>query len=139
MYSWAFFALVSAGFAALVAIFGKIGLAGIDTTLATTARASIMAAFLIAVSFTLGKAGLLSTLSGKALVFIALSGVAGALSWLFYFFALQKGPASGVAALDRLSVVFVFVLAVLFLGEHLTLKAATGALLVVAGAVLMSW
>lgn len=139
MYSWAFFALLSAGFAALVAIFGKIGLAGIDTTLATSVRAAIMAAFLIAVSFALGKAGLLSTLSSKALVFIALSGVAGALSWLFYFFALQKGPASGVAALDRLSVVFVLVLAVLFLGEHFTLKATAGALLVVAGAVLMSW
>ncbi|MCR4322605.1 MAG: EamA family transporter [Candidatus Azambacteria bacterium] len=138
MYSWAFFALLSAGFAALVAIFGKIGLTGVDTTLATTVRAAIMAALLIAISFALGKAGMLSTLSGKALVFIALSGVAGALSWLFYFFALQKGPASGVAALDRLSVVFVLVLAVFFLGEHFTLKAVAGALLVVGGAILMS-
>ncbi|MEK7493699.1 MAG: EamA family transporter [Patescibacteria group bacterium] len=139
MYSWAFFALLSAGFAALVAIFGKIGLTGIDTTLATTVRAVIMAAFLVVVAFSLGKVGMLSTLSGKALVFIALSGVAGALSWLFYFFALQKGPASGVAALDRLSVVFVLVLAVLFLGEHFTIKAVAGAVLVAAGAVLMSW
>ena len=130
---------MSAGFAALVAIFGKIGLTGIDTTLATTVRAVIMAAFLVVVAFSLGKVGMLSALSGKALVFIALSGVAGALSWLFYFFALQKGPASSVAALDRLSVVFVLVLAVLFLGEHFTKKAVAGAVLVAAGAVLMSW
>ena len=80
MYFWAFFALLSAGFAVCVAIFGKIGLAGIDTTLATTVRAAIMAAFLIMVSFVLGKTGMFSTLSGKALAFIALSDVAGALS-----------------------------------------------------------
>lgn len=139
MHSWIFFALLSALSAAFVAIFGKIGLAGIDTTLATTVRAVIMATFLVAVAFSLGKAGMLSTLSGKAFVFIALSGVAGALSWLFYFFALQKGPASGVVALDRLSVVFVLALAVMFLGEHLTIKSAIGALLVVAGAIAMSF
>jgi len=71
-------------------------------------------------------------------VFIIFSGIAGALSWLFYFFALRQGPASGVAALDRLSVVFVLILALLFLGEHLTWKTGLGAFLVTLGAIFMS-
>jgi len=78
-----------------------------------------------------------STLSGKTLLFITLSGIAGALSWLAYFAALKIGPASSVAALDRLSVVFVLVCAVLFLGEALTLKNTLGALMIAGGAMLM--
>lgn len=139
MTSWIIFALLSALFAAAVAIFGKLGVQGLDTTLATTIRVVIMAAFLVVVSLTMGKGSLLSSFNNKALGFIALSGVAGALSWLFYFFALKYGPASGVAALDRLSVVFVLILAVLFLGEGLTWKSAIGALLVTIGAILLSW
>ncbi|MEK7195074.1 MAG: EamA family transporter [Patescibacteria group bacterium] len=138
MDSWIFFAILSAVFAALVAIFGKIGISGIDSTLATTVRAVIMAAFLVAASLALGKAKLLSSINDKALAFIALSGIAGAMSWLFYFFALKKGPASGVAALDRLSVVFVLIFAVLALGESLTWKSGIGAVLIAAGAILMS-
>ena len=76
--------------------------------------------------------------SQRSFVFIVLSGAAGAASWLFYFLALRDGPATGVAALDRLSVVLVFVLAVIFLGEAFTMKAAIGALLVVAGAILLT-
>ena len=132
------FAILTAVFAALVAIFGKIGISNLDSTLATTVRAIIMAAFLVAVSLLLGKARILSTIDNKAMGFIALSGIAGALSWLFYFFALKHGPASGVAALDRLSVVFVLVLAVLFIGESLTWKSGIGAVLLTAGAILMS-
>jgi len=136
--SWITLALLSAAFAAAVAIFGKIGISGIDSTLATSVRAVIMALFLVIVSLTLGKFNLLSTLNKKALIFITFSGIAGALSWLFYFLALKKGPASGVAALDRLSVVFVLILAVLFLGEHLSFKSALGAVLISCGAILMS-
>ncbi|MEX2033452.1 MAG: EamA family transporter [Candidatus Colwellbacteria bacterium] len=135
---WIIYALLAAAFAALVAIFGKIGLANIDTTLATTVRAVIMAGFLIIVSLFLGKSSLLGGITSKPLFFIAASGVAGALSWLFYFSALKHGPASAVAALDRLSVVFVLILAILFLGEHFTWKSALGATLVTAGAILMS-
>ncbi len=138
MSAWILFALLSATFAALVAIFGKIGIQNLDSTLATTVRAVIMAAFLVAVSLLLGKAKLLSTIDNKALAFIALSGIAGATSWLFYFLALKHGPASGVAALDRLSVVFVLVLAVLFLSESLTWKSGLGAVLLTMGAILMS-
>lgn len=71
--------------------------------------------------------------------FIVASGIAGALSWLFYFFALQNGPAAAVSGIDRLSVVFVVILAALFLGEAFTIKTAIGALLIVAGAILLTF
>lgn len=135
--SWIILAILSALFAALVAIFGKVGIANLDTTLATTVRSVVMAVFLAATSLILGKAKLISTIHPRALLFIVLAGIAGALSWLFYFFALKNGPAPAVAALDRLSVVFVLILALIFLGEHLTWKTGLGALLITAGAVFM--
>lgn len=137
MEPWIIFALISAAFAALVAVFGKIGMSNIDATLATAVRAVIMAGFLVSAALALGKGKLLPTLDGKALTWIALSGVAGALSWLFYFVALKYGPATGVSALDRLSVVFVVVFAILFLGEELTWQKGVGAVLITAGALLM--
>ena len=137
--NWIIFGLFSAGFAALVAIFGKLGLKEIDTTLATTVRAVVMAGFLIITSFAFGKADLLGTINGKVLTYIILSGVAGALSWLFYFYAPKTGPATGVVALDRLSIVFVVVLAAMFLGEGITLKSGVATALMVGGALLMAW
>ena len=137
--NWIIFGLLSAGFASLVAIFGKIGLKEVDSTIATTVRSVVMAAFLIITSFAIGKVGLLKTINGKVLTYIILSGVAGALSWLFYFYALKTGPATGVVALDRLSIVFVVVLAAIFLGEGITLKSGIGAALMVGGALLMAW
>ncbi len=138
MVTWIIFALLSAIFAALVAILGKVGIQNIDSTLATTVRSVIMAGFLTATALLLGKGKLLSTIDNKALVFIALSGIAGALSWLAYFVALRTGPASSVAALDRLSVVFVLIFAVLFLSEQLTWRTGVGAALITAGAILMT-
>ncbi|PIS41505.1 MAG: EamA family transporter [Candidatus Kerfeldbacteria bacterium CG08_land_8_20_14_0_20_42_7] len=136
--SWIIYALLSAVFAALVAIFGKIGIKNIDSTLATTVRSVIMATFLIIVAIASKKTALLSTIHGKAFTYIVLSGIAGALSWLFYFVALRNGPTSGVAALDRLSVVFVLVLAALFLGESLTWKSGIGISLIAIGAVFVA-
>ena len=136
--SWGLYAILSAVCASLVAIFGKIGVKNLDTTLATTVRSVIMAVFLIITALVFGKAPLLSTIHSRALLYIILSGVAGALSWLFYFFALKNGPASGVAALDRTSVIFVLLLAILFLGERLTLKSGIGVGFVAVGAVLMA-
>ncbi|HEY4511183.1 MAG TPA: EamA family transporter [Candidatus Paceibacterota bacterium] len=135
---WIFYALLAAVFAAAVAIFGKLGLKNIDPTLATTVRAVIMAAFLVATAFALQKFNgfSLSTFTGKEWLLVALAGIAGALSWLFYFTALKSGPAGGVAALDRLSVVFVVLLAALFLGEALTWKTILGAILITGGALL---
>jgi transporter family protein len=135
--SWIILGLLSAISAGLVAIFGKIGVSHLDSTLATTVRAIIMALFLVIVSFALGKFHLIKTIDNKALLFIILAGISGALSWLFYFLALKLGPASGVAALDRLSVVFVLIFSVLFLAEKLTLYKFLGALLITIGAILM--
>lgn len=131
-------ALLSAFFAGLVAIFGKIGIKGIDNTLATSVRAVIMALFLLSFSFILGKFKLLQGINSKALLFIALSGVAGALSWLCYFLALSKGPATGVAALDRTSVIFVLIFSAFILSEGITIKSAVGAILVALGAIFLS-
>lgn len=136
---WLWYALFSAIFAALVAVFGKLGLKGVDTTLATTVRAVIMAAILLVTSFSLKKfVGFsVTSFTGRDWLFIILSAVAGALSWIFYFSALKEGKASSVAALDRLSIVFVIVFAALFLGEGFGVKALIGACLIVAGAVLI--
>lgn len=134
---WILFALLSAIFAALVAVFGKIGVSKVDTTLSTTVRAIIMAVFLIGTSFFLGKGKFLGDIDKNAFTFILLSGVAGALSWIFYFTALKLGPASGVAALDRLSVVFVFIFSLLFLSEKFSPLSALGVLLIFLGAIFM--
>lgn len=135
--SWIIYALLSAVCAALVAIFGKIGISHVDTTLATTIRSIIMALALILATLSLGKFDI-SKIDNKALFFIFLSGLAGALSWFFYFGALKNGPATGVVALDRLSIVFVLVLSILFLGESLTWKTGLGALLVSIGALFLA-
>ena len=136
--SWIFYAFGSAVFAALVAIFGKLGLKGIDSTLATTVRSIVMALFLVIVALSLKKFGDLESITGKPLLFIVLSGVAGALSWLCYFFAIKNGPVSGVVAIDRTSVAFALILAAIFLGEVLTWKIAMGGVLIVAGALLVA-
>ena len=136
---WIGYALLSAIFAAAVAILGKIGLKEVDSTLATAIRAVVMAIFLLGAAAVLQKFSLLKTVGDQTLTFIIFSGVAGALSWLFYFLALKYGPATGVAALDRLSVVFVVILAAMFLGEALTLKSVSGLVLLVLGALLLVW
>lgn len=135
--NWITYALLSAAFASLVAIFGKIGLKDVDSTLATTIRAIVMAIFLIIVSVSLGKSTLLNNFDSKAILYIVLSGIAGALSWLFYFFAIKNGPVSSVAAIDRLSVVFVFIIAIIFLGEAFSWIKLGGIVMIAIGAILM--
>ena len=139
-YSWLLFAILSAVTAALVAIFAKMGLQGIDSTTATAVRAVIMALFLLGVIVFEGETGGVGKIlsNSDALKFISLSGIAGALSWLFYFLALKSGKVSQVLPIDRLSVVFGLVLAVLFLGERVTLQIAAGAVLMVVGAILVA-
>lgn len=137
---WLFYAFVSAVMAALVAIFAKLGLKELDSTLATTVRALIMAVFLVIVSLFLNKFDgfSLSSLSSREWTLVVLSGIAGALSWLFYFIAIKAGVVSSVVAIDRLSVVFVVFLAALFLGETLGWQSVVGALLMSAGAILIT-
>lgn len=137
---WLLFSILSAITAALVAIFGKLGLQKIDTTLATTIRSTIMAAALIILSLSLKKfSGFsLHDLAGRQWTYIVFAGLAGAASWLFYFAALKLGLATKVAALDRTSIVFVVIFSALFLGEALTWKAALGAVFMVGGAILLA-
>ena len=137
---WFLYAFLSALFAALVAIFGKMGLQGVDSTLATTIRSIIMAVFLVITSILLNKFDgfSLGSLQGKDWILIALAGVAGALSWLAYFFALKLGVATKVVAIDRLSIVLVIILSTLFLGETFGWKTALGAVCMVGGAILIS-
>ena len=138
---WILYAFLAAFTAALVAIFAKLGLQNVDPTLATTLRALIMALFLLIVSLLLGKFNgfaFSTSLNGKEWVLLTLAGIAGALSWLFYFFALKQGSASAVVAIDRLSLVFVIIMAALFLQEAITWRTLTGVTLMVAGALFIS-
>ncbi|QDX98210.1 EamA family transporter [Pectobacterium carotovorum subsp. carotovorum] len=140
MSSWLIYALLSAVCAALVAIFGKIGLQNLDANTATAIRAVIMALFLVGVVVAQGKLALVGEIvaNKKALLFIVLSGVAGALSWLFYFVALKNGNVAQVAPIDKLSVVFAVVLAVIMLGEKISLMAGAGVALISVGALLVA-
>jgi transporter family protein len=137
---WLIFALLSALFAALVAIFGKIGLQNLDSHTATAIRAIIMAVFLVIIVLVEGKLHNFRTIliNNKAIFYIVLSGIAGALSWLFYFVALKGAKVSQIVPIDRLSVVFALLLAFLFLGEKITWQSGIGAGLIVAGGVLIA-
>ncbi len=136
---WIFYALGSAGAAAAVAIFGKLGLKDVDPTLATIIRGVVMAVLLVLAGFLFKKFDGFNPLSvsNKAWLFIFLSALAGALSWVLYFIALKTGPASAVAVLDKMSVVLVILFAALFLGEALTIKSVLGIILTVAGTLLI--
>ncbi|CNG98324.1 EamA family transporter [Yersinia aldovae] len=140
MSTWLIYALLSALTASLVAIFGKIGLQHLDANTATAVRAVVMALFLVGVVVVQGKFNLVGTILAdkKALLFIVLSGVAGALSWLFYFMAIKHGNVSQVAPIDKLSVVFAVILAVILFGEKISLVAGAGVALITAGALLVA-
>lgn len=138
--NWLHWSLLSAFFAALTAILAKKGVAGVDSNLATAVRTVVVLIFAWGVAWLANDnpAGALAAFSKKTWVFLALSGVATGLSWLCYFRALQLGPASKVAPVDKLSVVFVLVLSVLVLGEAFTWKACVGGALIAAGAVVLA-
>lgn len=137
MVDWRVYALGSALFAALTAVSAKIGVAGVDSNLATFVRTLVILG-ICALAVTVRGGWVFASLSPRSLRMLALSGVATGLSWLCYFKALQTGPASRVAPVDKLSVVFVVLLAAVFLREPLTVKVGLGALLITAGAVLMA-
>ena len=135
--SWVFWALLSAVFAAATALLAKVGVAHVDSNLATALRTSVVVLFAWGIALALGKHGELRLLDHRTCLFLTLSGLATGLSWLCYFRALQLGPASRVAPLDKLSVPLVMVFAWLLLGEKLTPGAVVGGLLITAGAVVM--
>jgi len=136
--SWVWWALLSALFAAATAIFAKLGVAGVDSNFATAVRTSVVVLLAWAIAFATRSAGSFHIESKRTWLFLTLSGLATGLSWLCYFRALQLGPASRVAPIDKLSVALVIALAALFLGETLTWGKAIGGLLIVAGAIVVA-
>lgn len=140
MSSWLVYALLSALCAAFVSIFGKVGVAGLDSSAATAVRAVIMAVFLVGVVVAEGHTADLPQVFAdkKALAFVALSGVAGALSWLFYFMALKDGDVTKVAPIDKLSVVFAVLIAVIFFGEQVSFLHGVAIVLIAAGGLMLA-
>src|SRR5258708_171922 len=130
--TWLAWSLLSAIFAAATAVLAKVGVAGVDATLATAVRTSVVVVFTWLLAY-MAQPITLHTLPGKTWLFLILSGIATALSWVCYFHALQLGPASRVAPIDKLSVVLVIVFAAVFLGEHLTRSRILGGALITVG------
>ena len=134
---WWIYAIISALFASLTAIFAKVGVANINSNLATGIRTVIVFIMLWCIILARGEAKGISSLSKQNIIFLIISGIATGLSWLFYFKALQLGNVSQVAPIDKLSVALTIILAKIFLGETLTLKTAIGAGLIIAGTLVM--
>ncbi|MGM9844664.1 MAG: EamA family transporter [Muribaculaceae bacterium] len=134
---WKFYALLSALFAALTAIFAKVGVRDIDSNLATAIRTTVILVITWGiVAFSRTFTGL-KAISSHSWLFLVLSGIATGLSWLFYFKALQSGDVARVAPIDKLSVVITIFLAFVFLHEQITLKVLVAALLITAGSILL--
>src|SRR5689334_22866405 len=134
--SWIFYALMSAGAAALTTVLAKIGVEGVPSTLATAIRTVVIVVFAWMIVLGLGEHSRLVTVSRRSLVFLILSGAATGVSWLAYFRALQLGPASKVAPIDKLSLPLTILMAIVYLGEPLTWKLGIGVALMTVGAFL---
>ena len=130
---WALFALLSAFFAAITSILAKIGVENVDSNLATAIRTIVILALAWIIVFSTGAQVGLAGISRRSLVFLILSGLATGLSWIFYFRALQTGPASRVIPIDKSSLVFAMILAFIVLKETFTIKTLIGGALIVIG------
>lgn len=135
--SWLFYALGSAFFAAIVAILGKVGMEGVESNLGTAIRTVVVLVMAWLMVFVSKKQTEVKTIDRKSGWFLVFSGLATGASWLFYFRALQEGPASVVVPIDKLSIVLTVAFSYLFLKENLTTKSAIGLGLIVAGTLLM--
>lgn len=136
--SWRFWAVLSAVFAAMTAILAKLGVAGVQSDVATLVRTVVILLFAAAIVVATGQGGSLGQISGRALLFLVLSGLATGASWLCYFRALSLGEAARVAPIDKLSVVLVAIFGASLLGETLSLAAWAGVALIAAGAALVA-
>lgn len=134
--SWFTYALISAVAAALTAILAKMGVEGVPPTVATAIRTIVVAVFAWALVFALGEQGAVRTVSNRSTVFLLLSGLATAVSWIAYFRALSMAPAAWVAPIDKLSLPFTILLAVVWLREPVGWQGVVGVVLMVAGALL---
>ena len=136
--SWFYWALLSAAFAALTAIFAKIGVEDINSDLATLIRTVVVLVSLSLILFATGQFSRPGPISTRSWVFLVLSGLGTGASWICYFRALKLGPATLVAPIDKLSVVLVALFGVVFLGERPSLNGWVGIALIAAGAVLIA-
>ncbi len=136
--NWLAWAFLSAVFAALTAVSAKAGVAGVNANLATAVRTSIVVIFAWSIAIAAGAHSEIALLSRRNWLFLVLSGLATGLSWICYFKALSMGQASRVGPVDKLSVVFVILLASPLLGERITSGKLIGAILIVAGVVVTS-
>lgn len=136
---WWVYALLSALFASLTAIFAKIGIQNVNSNVATGIRTIVILLVAWGIVFFKNEHKTMGGISRYSLIFIILSGVATGLSWLFYFRALQLGEVSKVAPVDKLSVALTIVLSVVFLHEALNWKTALGAALIIAGTFVLIW
>ncbi len=134
---WWVYALLSALFASLTAIFAKIGIIGVNSNLATAIRTVIILIVAWGIVLAKGEEKGIASLSKQNVIFLIISGVTTGLSWIFYFEALQIGKVSQVAPVDKLSVALTIILSVIFLGEELTTKTVLGALLIIVGTVVL--
>lgn len=134
---WWIYALLAAFFAALTAIFAKIGVKGVDTDLATAIRTVVILILAWGIAFFRGGAATIHTLTKQNIIFLCLSGVATGLSWIFYFKALQLGRVSQVAPVDKMSVAFALILSFIFLGEPMDTKTIIGAILIIGGTIIL--
>lgn len=134
---WWIYALLSATFAAMTAILAKIGIKGVNTDLATAIRTVVILMIAWGIAWVRGGVSDLHSLTRSNWLFLALSGVATGLSWIFYFKALQLGKVAQVAAVDKLSVALAIVFAVVFLHEPLSWKTALGAFLIIGGTLVL--
>jgi len=135
--SWVLSALLSAVFAALTAVFAKIGLEGIPSDLATAVRAPVILVFAWGFAYFAGQTSKLPDITAKGWFFLIVSGLMTGLSWIFYFRALKGGAASRVVPIDRLSIVFVLLFGVIFLRERLQLHQIAGIFLILGGTLLV--
>ena len=136
--SWVMYAFGAAFFAALTAVFGKLGVSGLNSNMATLIRTVVVMALLAAIVAMRGDWQRPASIPAHSWLFLLLSGAATGLSWLCYYRALQIGPVSGVAAVDKLSVALAITLGVLFLGEHLSWQLLLGAALIMAGTLVIA-
>ena len=134
---WAIFAILSAIFAALTSILAKVGIAGVNSNLATAIRTIVVVLMAWFMVFITGNQNGIVDISKKSWIFLILSGLATGASWLCYYKALQLGEASKVVPIDKLSIVITIVLAFIFLGEQITLKTLIGCCLIVTGTFVM--
>ena len=134
---WAVYALLSAVFAALTSILAKIGITGVNSTLATAIRTAVVLVMAWGMVFITGTQNGIKDIGQKSWLFLVLSGLATGASWLCYYKALEMGEVSKVAPIDKLSIVFTLILAFVFLHETASAKSIIGGILIAAGTLVM--